>query len=142
MEQPLPAKKMYWTIVIARDAMYIPRVDPIKTTLHTLDSDSSIFDRQYSAQVCARSTSKISPRRRKSMAPAKAMYFPQKMKNPSGMRNDSTIRTNQPIIFGPQNPFWMPARGSLDEFTPTKRTARRRWKKPKAKFIRCTATHP
>lgn len=38
IEHPLPAKKMYMSIVMANDAVYMLRVDPISRTLHPLES--------------------------------------------------------------------------------------------------------
>lgn len=38
MAQPLFAKKMYITIVIANDNVYIASVEPIKTPRHALES--------------------------------------------------------------------------------------------------------
>ena len=70
---PLLAKSMYINIVSANDAVSMPRVDPMRT-LHFLELYSSIFLRQYSAQVWARSTSGISPRSTNSIAPARAKY--------------------------------------------------------------------
>ena len=66
-------KKMYMTIVRAIAAAYIPNVEPIKTPLHARESCASICSKQYSAQVCAKSTKRTNPRRRKSMAEKKEM---------------------------------------------------------------------
>ncbi len=38
IEQPLPAKKMYWMMVMAREATYMPSVDPIKTKRQNRES--------------------------------------------------------------------------------------------------------
>lgn len=105
MLHPLPAKKMYITMVRTNDPMYIPRVLPIRIQRQTRESVSMMFARQVSAQECARSTSRINPRSKKSIAPTMAKEFPQKMKNFSGIKKVSTIRANQAIIFGPQYPF-------------------------------------
>lgn len=102
MAQLLLAKKMYMTIVIAKDMVYIPRVDPMSTPRQARESLSSIFCRQYSAQVCARSTSKIKPKSTNSMASMSAKYFPQTWKNASGMKKVITTNANQRMIFGPQ----------------------------------------
>src|ERR1700688_3891302 len=95
IEQPLFAKKMYITIVMATETAYMPRVEPIRMPLQPRESVASICARQYSAQVCARSTKRIKPRRRKRVAPANEMYFPQTKKNDSGMKNDRTIKASQ-----------------------------------------------
>jgi hypothetical protein len=66
------AKKMYMTMVIAMLPKYMPRVEPIRRLRQSLESVSSIFSMQCSAQVCARSTSKIKPRSKNKMAPPNA----------------------------------------------------------------------
>ena len=72
IEQPPWAKKMYIMIVMAKEAVNIPSVDPIRMNLQALESRSSIFSRQYSAQECARSTRRITPSRTNSIAPMNA----------------------------------------------------------------------
>jgi hypothetical protein len=72
IEQPPRAKKMYITIVIAREAKYIKKADPIKSAVQTLDSVVSIFSWQYSAQLWAKSTRRIRPISRKRHAPISA----------------------------------------------------------------------
>jgi hypothetical protein len=63
---------MYMTMVMAKDAKYIVTADPTSIPVHTLDSVTSIFSWQYSAQLCARSTSKIRPMSRNRHAPIMA----------------------------------------------------------------------
>lgn len=142
MEQPPCAKKMYIMMVMAKAAVYIPRVDPIKRYLHALELLLSIFSRQYSAQVWARSTSKIRPRRTNSMAPMNAKYWPHTWKNDSGMKNVITTNASQKMILGPQYPFCTAALPSLDDLTPRRSTERMKWNSPNAKLTRCTATNP
>lgn len=143
MEHPSFAKKTYMTIVIAIAATYIPSVEPIKTPLHALESYASICSKQYSAQLCARSTRRTRPSRRKSMAAKNEMYGPQTIrKNDCGIRNDTTIRPSQAMILGPQKPFWIAARGFLEELTPKSIAPMMTWNIPRAKLILCTATHP
>jgi hypothetical protein len=72
MEQPPGAKKMYMTMVMAMEARYMLSVDPTSRTCHTRDSVASIWSRQLSAHVCARSTSSTRPSSRNRMAPASA----------------------------------------------------------------------
>ena len=74
MAQPDWAKKMYMIIVIAKEAVNMPSVEPMRRTRQPLESCSSIFSRQYSAHVWARSTRRMRPRRTKSIAPMSAMY--------------------------------------------------------------------
>ena len=38
MAQPLLAKKMYIIMVMAKDMVYIPSVDPMRILLHTFES--------------------------------------------------------------------------------------------------------
>lgn len=102
IEQLLLAKKIYMTIVMAKEIVYIPSVDPINIDLHAFESYFSIFSKQNSAQVCARSTKRMRPRRTKSIAPAKAKYLPQTWKNASGMKKVRTTRASQAMILGPQ----------------------------------------
>ena len=66
------AKKMYMTIVIAMLPRYMLRVEPMRRLRQSLESVSSIFSMQCSAQVCARSTSRIKPRSKNRTAPPKA----------------------------------------------------------------------
>lgn len=63
---------MYMTMVIAMLPKYMLRVEPMRRLRQSFESVSSIFSIQYSAQVCARSTSKIKPRSKNKMAPPKA----------------------------------------------------------------------
>ena len=72
IEHPEDAKKMYMTMVIAIDPRYMDRVEPISKTFQAPESVVSTFSRQYSAQVCARSTNKTSPSSRKRTAPTSA----------------------------------------------------------------------
>lgn len=69
----LRAKKIYIKIVITSDETYIPTVEPISKPRQRPDPLSSIFCRQSSAHEWARSTSRIKPSRRKSMAHRNAM---------------------------------------------------------------------
>ena len=72
MEQPECAKKMYITIVIAMLPRYILIVAPMSIPRHILESSSSIFSMQNSANVWARSTSSTRPSSRNRIAPASA----------------------------------------------------------------------
>lgn len=142
IEQPPAAKKMYITTVMAIDAVYMLRVEPMRRNLQPFESLFSILSRQYSAQVWARSTSKIRPRRTNNIAPAKAKYEPQTWKKVSGMKKVMTTKNSHIRTFGPQKPFWSAARPSLVDLTPSRSIARMKWKRPRAKLTRCTATHP
>ena len=51
IEQPLCAKKIYMTMVIATEPQYMPKVEPIRIPLQARESWNSIFSRQYSAHV-------------------------------------------------------------------------------------------
>jgi hypothetical protein len=60
---------MYMTMVIANEARYMVMADPTSIPVQTRDSATSIFSWQYSAQLCARSTSRMSPMSRNKHAP-------------------------------------------------------------------------